>query len=144
MKRKGKLRKTRKQRAGGTRQMAARIYIDPQGQGRVNVHQDLTQEQFQELLHQFSIYLEGFTSGGRGFVISYPFESVNSSINDHDFIFRHVRASPEGHAEVIDFPPTLPHRLEQVAAAIDVFGERYFLLFSPSNVQNLNSSLIEI
>ena len=131
MKRKGKLRKTRKQRAGGTRVMTARIYIDPQGQERVAIYNDFTEEQRLEYLRLLANDLLESTQPPNTFLLSFKAAPIDYTANEPDIYFNHMNRRPNGGFKEIDFPPGLSHRLEEIVLPIDIFGERYFVYFSP-------------
>lgn len=135
MKRKAKTQRRRKgQRGGSTRQMAARFYIDPQGTERVNIHHDLTEEQFRRLLGQVGDYLQTLsTAGAEGFVLRYPTDRINYEENEPDTTFTHVRVLlPQREIEEINFPPGVSYHLEQLLLPVDLEGVRYYVAFSKS------------
>jgi hypothetical protein len=130
--RRKKTRKQRAQKGGSTRQMSLRVFLNPQGTERIRIHYDMTQEQFLELLTQVGDYLQGFSAEeGKGFLLTYPVDTINYEINEPDARFTHVQVLlPQREIEEIDFPPGLSYRLEQVLLPVDVEGARYYITFS--------------
>lgn len=132
MKRKGKTRRQRKQRAGGTRVMTARIYIDPQGQERVAIYSDFTEEQRMEYLRLLANDLLEYTQPINTFLLSFKAPPIDYTANEPDIYFNHMSRTPNGGMKEIDFPSRIPYHLERIVLPMDIFGERYFVYFSPA------------